>query len=106
MTKLKKFSICLVSGMLLLGTVAFARTGTVKAPTGLVLRETASKTANPITTVSNNETVEILEDSNDLKRVFTDYQSKLEYTKEVSFYDTIKAINLIINILESELVGV
>lgn len=52
------------------------------------------------------ETVEILEDSNALKRVFTDYQSKLEYTKEVSFYDTIKAINLIINILESELVGV
>ena len=52
------------------------------------------------------ETVEILEDSNALKREFTDYQSKLEYTKEVSFYDTIKAINLIIDILESELVGV
>jgi len=52
------------------------------------------------------ETVEILEDSNILKRVFTDYQSKLEYTKEVSFDDTIKTIKNIINILESELVDV
>lgn len=52
------------------------------------------------------EIVEILEDSNALKRVFTDYQSKLEYTKEVSFDDTIDAIKEIIKILESELVGV
>ena len=52
------------------------------------------------------EIVEILEDSNVLKRVFTDYQSKLEYTKEVSFDDTIKIIKNIINILESELVDV
>lgn len=55
---------------------------------------------------SFKEIVEILEDSNALKRVFTDYQSKLEYTKEVSFADTIKAINGIIDILEKELVGV
>ncbi len=41
-----------------------------------------------------------------LKRVFNSYQSKLEYTKEVSFDDTIKAINEIIEILESELVEV
>lgn len=52
------------------------------------------------------EIVEILEESNTLKRVFADYQSKLEYTKEVSFDDTIKAINEIIDILESELVRV
>ena len=52
------------------------------------------------------ETGERLEDINVLKRVFTDYQSKLEYTKEVSFDDTIKAIKNIINILESELVDV
>ena len=47
------------------------------------------------------EIVKILEDSNALKKVFTDYQSKLEYTKVVSFDNTIKAINQIINILES-----
>ena len=52
------------------------------------------------------EIVEILEDSSALKRVFTDYQSKLEYTKEVSFDDTINSINEIINILEKELVEV
>lgn len=52
------------------------------------------------------EIVEILEDSNVLKRVFTDYQSKLEYTKEVIFDDTINSINEIINILEKELVEV
>ena len=52
------------------------------------------------------EIVEILEESNTLKRVFTDYQSKLEYTKKVSFDDTIKSIKEIINILEKELVGV
>ncbi len=69
MTKLKKFSICLVSGILLLGTVCFARTGTVRAPTGLVLRETASKTANPITTVSNSEIVEILEENGEWYKV-------------------------------------
>ena len=52
------------------------------------------------------ELVELLNDSNALKRVFTDYQRKLEYTKEVSFDDTIKAINEIVNILEKELVEV
>ncbi len=52
------------------------------------------------------ETVELLEDSNALKRVFNDYQSKLKYTKEVSFDNTINSINQIIKILESELVAV
>lgn len=52
------------------------------------------------------EIVEILEESNTLKRMFTTYQDKLEYTKQVKFYDTIKAIKDIINILESELVVV
>ena len=52
------------------------------------------------------EIVEILKESNTLKKVFTDYQQKLEYTKVVSFDDTIKAINEIIKILEQELVTV
>ncbi len=50
------------------------------------------------------EAVEMLKDSTALKRVFADYQSKLEYAKEVSFDDTIKALSEIINILEKELV--
>ena len=50
------------------------------------------------------EIVEMLKDSTALKRVFADYQSKLEYAKEVNFDDTIKALSEIINILEKELV--
>lgn len=50
------------------------------------------------------EIVEILKDSNTLKKVFTNYQSKLEYAKEVNFDDTINSINEIIDILEKELV--
>ena len=52
------------------------------------------------------EIVEILRESNVLKKVFTDYQKKLEYTKEVSFGDTINAIKDIIDILEKEFVEV
>ena len=54
--------------------------------------------------VDFKEIVEILENSNALKRVFADYQSKLEYTKEVTFEDTINSLREIINILEKELV--
>lgn len=50
------------------------------------------------------ETAEMLEDSNALKRVFTNYQQKLEYTKIVNFIDTIKSIKEIIEILEAHLV--
>ena len=52
------------------------------------------------------EILKILEESNTLKRVFTDYQDKLEYTRQVEFKDTIKTIKDIIDILETELVGV
>lgn len=52
------------------------------------------------------EIVEILENSNAVKGVFTNYQSKLEYTKKVSFDDTIKAINKIIDILDTKLMSI
>ena len=69
MSKLKKISACLFSGIVLFGTISFARTGTVNAPNGLVLRESASKSANPITTVSDDETVEILEENGEWYKV-------------------------------------
>jgi len=69
MTKLKKIFICLVSGIAMLGTVSFAKTGTVNAPNGLVLRENAAKSANPITTVSDEEIVEILEENGEWYKV-------------------------------------
>ena len=52
------------------------------------------------------EIVEISENSNAVKGVFTNYQSKLEYTKKVSFDDTIKAINKIIDILDTKLMSI
>lgn len=52
------------------------------------------------------EIVELLEESNTLKRIFNDYQKKLEYTKQVRFDDTINAIKDIVNILEVEFIGV
>lgn len=55
---------------------------------------------------SFKEIIELLSDSSNLKRVFTDYQEKLEYTKEVNFDDTINALKDIVNILERELVGI
>ena len=70
------------------------------------IENTFSKRNTEFNIDSFKEIVEMLEESNALKRVFTDYQSKLEYTKEVNFDDTIKSINEIIDILETELVGV
>lgn len=52
------------------------------------------------------EIVEMLEDSKTIRKVFLDYQSKLEYARKVSFDDTIEAIKEIINIFETELIEV
>ncbi len=52
------------------------------------------------------EIVEMLEDSKTLRKVFLDYQSKLEYARKVNFDDTIEAIKEIINIFETELIEV
>lgn len=49
------------------------------------------------------EIVGLLKESNNLKKVFADYQEKLEYTKSVRYDDTIKALEAIIDILESEM---
>jgi len=55
---------------------------------------------------SFKEIIGLLEESNILKKVFADYQEKLQYTKQINFDDTINAIKDIINILEMELVGI
>ncbi len=52
------------------------------------------------------EIIELLSNSKVLKRVFTDYQEKLEYTKQVKFENTIHAINDIVDILEHELIKI
>ena len=55
---------------------------------------------------SFKEIVELLNNSNALKRVYADYQEKLEYTKLVKFDDTINAIKNIVDILEQELIKI
>lgn len=55
---------------------------------------------------SFKEIVELLEQSNVIKKVFVDYQEKLEYTKQIGFDDTISAIKNIVYILESELIAI
>ncbi len=64
MNKLKIVSISILSIILiiLLGEVSFAATGIVDAPSGLVLRTEASKTAEPITTATDKAEVEIVEE--------------------------------------------
>lgn len=73
-----------------------------------ILVEAIENTFNKRNTVFDlevfKEVVDLLKGSNSLKRVFIDYQEKLEYTKEVSFKGTINAIKDIIDILESELI--
>ena len=69
MNKLKIISILILSTLILLGTTSFAKTGTVNAPNGLVLRNEASKSAKPITTVYDNAKVEILEQSGEWYKV-------------------------------------
>lgn len=61
MDKIKKVTLVFILIFLLAGVKVLATSGTVNAPSGLVLRETASKTSKPITTVNDKETVEIIE---------------------------------------------
>lgn len=61
MKNLLKISITTLGTLAILGTSATAATGIVNAPSGLVLRDEASKTGNPITTVPDKEEVNIVQ---------------------------------------------
>lgn len=70
MKNLLKISITTLGFLAILGTSTFAvTTGIVNAPSGLVLREEASKTGNPITTVPDKTTVNIVEDNGEWYKV-------------------------------------
>lgn len=69
MNKLNKILSISLGGVILFATTTLARTGTVNAPNGLVLRETASKSGNPITTISDDAKVEILEENGEWYQV-------------------------------------
>ena len=52
------------------------------------------------------EIIELLKESNTLRKVFLNYQQKLEYTKNINYDDTIKSIIEIVEIIENELVNI
>lgn len=84
MKKLKIIYISLISGVILLSTSSFARTGTINAPSKLVLRKEASKTSSPILEIKDDEKVEILEESGQWYKVkYGNYEGYLfaEYVK-------------------------
>ena len=73
MIKLKTITILTVTIMLFIGGVVFATTGKVyNTSEGLVLRESASKSGNPIQTVYNGTEVEILGEENGWYKVKVD----------------------------------
>lgn len=73
MKNLLKISITTLGFLAILGTSTFAvTTGIVNAPSGLVLREEASKTGNPITTLPDKTTVNIVEDNGEWYKVTYD----------------------------------
>ena len=62
MNNLKRILSITLGGVIIAGTTSLAGiTGIVNAPNGLVLREEASKSANPVMTVSDDSKVEIEE---------------------------------------------
>ncbi len=91
-----------LGGIILIGTTSFAKSGRVNAPNGLVLREKASKSADPVITISDNSKVEILEEDGEWYKVkynshegylFAEYvevkeEEKKEEAKETSEKET------------------
>lgn len=69
MNNLKRISSIALSGIFLFGTICFAKTGTVNAPNGLILREEASKSGEIIMTVSDDSKVEIIEEDGEWYKV-------------------------------------
>lgn len=69
MKTLKKVLLLALVLVLFISANSYAKTGIVNAPNGLVLRETASKGANPITTLYDNPEVEIIEEAGEWYKV-------------------------------------
>lgn len=83
MNNLKRILSISLGGIILCATTSFARTGTVNAPSGLVLRETASKSAKPITTISDDAKVEIVKESGEWYQVKYNNQTGYLFAKYV-----------------------
>jgi len=84
MKNLIKISITSLGTLAILGTSALAATGIVNAPSGLVFRQEASKTANPIGTVPDKAEVDIIEKSGEWYKVTYDSQEGYLFAEYVN----------------------
>ena len=89
----KKIFVTTLGTLSVLGTTVFAATGVVNAPSGLVLRETASKGGNPLATVPDKAQVEIVEEDGEWYKakvneqtgyLFAEFVNKTETTEKPS----------------------
>ena len=69
MDKMRITIILILTCIIIVSTTCLAATGIVNAPSGLVLRESASKSSKPLTTVSDSSKVEIIEKTGEWYKV-------------------------------------
>lgn len=84
MKNILKISLTTLGALAIFGTSTLAVTGTVNAPNGLVLRETASKTANPISTLEDKTEVEIVEKEGEWYKIKYSSQEGYLYAEYVN----------------------
>ena len=78
MDNIKIRIILVLTCIIIIGTTCLAATGLVNAPSGLVLRETADKNSKPLTTISDETKVEIIEKSGEWYKVkYGEYEGYL-----------------------------
>lgn len=87
----KLISITTLGTLAILGTAVLATTGMVNAPSGLVLREEASSSGVPITTMPDDAKVEVIEKNGDWYKVTYNSQEGYAYAEYIEVEDEIKS---------------
>ena len=84
MDKMRITIILILTCIIIVGTTCLAATGIVNAPSGLVLRESPSKTSTPLTTIPDDASVDVIEKDGEWYKVkYGQYEGYLfgEYVK-------------------------
>lgn len=89
MEKIKKMPIIVLITIAILTTTILAASGTVNAPSGLVLRDEPSKSGSPITTLPDDAAVEIIEQSGEWYKVTYNGQEGYLFAEYVDASETI-----------------
>jgi len=91
MDRIKMTIILILTCVIIVGTTCLAATGIVNAPSGLVLRETPDKNSEPITTISDETKVEIIEKNGEWYKVkYGEYEGYL-FAEYVNVDEEVKA---------------